>query len=729
MSARHRAILLKQRNNESNKINTDDLNEDSDPECTPLSKFSVLELENDSDTSSVSEDPSENDEVAENSIVAIEEHCLKHRECKKTFVKQASKSGRNQRSDENENDDMNFLCENIDPTNAKNNSQLELEDQFESQLQELFAIDSSWLDIDNVLRRRFGGLAMNPRNEGDIPIKNNGSRNRNRTPRTLRKFIFGQPKEEWSRPPSYIGGGIGMDRYIPSTVVTDKEHINHGCPMWFRFNWSEEYKRLHEQYIDIQNSNDVNILLLFLSRNPHQAEGLLQLSMIFARTGHMDRAMDLIRRTLYFLECSMLESFKASRTNRRLDSSLLENNPFFIALFRYMQMSLMLGCPVVAANIACFLFSLDPVNDPMCTLLALDHMFLQAELYDKIQNIYNSRFILNNTSITSSITSTSSSFSAKEQREGHSQSPVFSSVHMNNKEVKYSPKVEVEVTIQDIPGCVASASLSLRSALIAWPFMLLPLVEAAVAMKETVSASSSLLSDDPDRGAGNNNDNVFLHLADIYASRNSSLWRKGGTLLWLQEVSSQLVKDIDAMSVTDYELMQQRLWSRLTSLSSSDVLTRYKNALMEDFSEEYPRLPPEANPLDPRLMDPRLLAPGGQDIAARMNIPGMGVDMVHQGALRHVIEAVNHGTMEGPVLIEEIRRVLGVNARQAEQVLADLRLHRRRTLGQAENERRSGFLINRLDPNLPLLQLFWQTLLPWNEIDTSGSTRGVRRDW
>lgn len=41
---------------------------------------------------------------------------------------------------------------------------------------------------------------------------------------------------------------------------------------------------------------------------------------------------------------------------------------------------------------------------------------------------------------------------------------------------------------------------------------------------------------------------------------------------------------------------------------NNPLLFRYLKANEEDFLEEYPRLPPEANPLDPRFTDPRVLA-------------------------------------------------------------------------------------------------------------------------
>ena len=43
-------------------------------------------------------------------------------------------------------------------------------------------------------------------------------------------------------------------------------------------------------------------------------------------------------------------------------------------------------------------------------------------------------------------------------------------------------------------------------------------------------------------------------------------------------------------------------------ISHNAVLYRYLTANEEDFLDEFPRLPPEVNPLDARFTDPRVLA-------------------------------------------------------------------------------------------------------------------------
>ena len=74
-----------------------------------------------------------------------------------------------------------------------------------------------------------------------------------------------------------------------------------------------------------------------------------------------------------------------------MDSTSSENAPFFSTLFRHMQMSAMLGCPSVAAEIGKILLSLDPLNDRYNILLTLDFFFLSSGKYNEIFNFVGIR--------------------------------------------------------------------------------------------------------------------------------------------------------------------------------------------------------------------------------------------------------------------------------------------------------------------------------------------------
>lgn len=98
-----------------------------------------------------------------------------------------------------------------------------------------------------------------------------------------------------------------------------------------------------------------------------------------------------------------------------------------------------------------------------------------------------------------------------------------------------------------------------------------------------------------------------------------------------------------------------------TAVSIGPVLSKYLNHKVADFGDSYDHLPDDVDAFDPRLLDPAA----------------------------------------GPQLARA--------ARDHRRHLRD----RDRELGQLDAARRRAFL----DPRLPLLQLFWQTLLPWNVVN------------
>ncbi len=95
-------------------------------------------------------------------------------------------------------------------------------------------------------------------------------------------------------------------------------------------------------------------------------------------------------------------------------------------------------------------------------------------------------------------------------------------------------------------------------------------------------------------------------------------------------------------------------------------LDKYRQVDSADFRDEFARLPPELNPLDPALADPAV---------------------ARRGRLRFR------------------RGMLGGRAGVQPPAL----------WGEADHRRTRG----NLDPNLPLMELFWRSLLPWNTIDPS----------
>lgn len=109
----------------------------------------------------------------------------------------------------------------------------------------------------------------------------------------------------------------------------------------------------------------------------------------------MDRAHDHVRRCLFTYEATYVESFRAAFTDSpgtasasasgrpraidvRMDVRRPENRPFFMALFRHVQMLGGRGLYQTAFEVAKFLLALDPRGDPTGIWLCLDFYALRA---------------------------------------------------------------------------------------------------------------------------------------------------------------------------------------------------------------------------------------------------------------------------------------------------------------------------------------------------------------
>lgn len=501
-------------------------------------------------------------------------------------------------------------------------------------------VQTNDLSIDAVLLRRFGAAVLH---ENDKKQANGRQRY------LLRKYLFGPPKQEWQRPPHLI---------IRCTELSPQE---------YKFTWSEDYQRLNDRYIQVQRTGDVNILCTFLSQNPYHIEGFLQLSMVFARTGHMDKASECVRLALFVIEHCLPETSKLLAGCCRMDAALPENTALFSALFRHAQMCCMLGCPTVSAAMSLLLLSLDPEGDPFHVLLCLDFYLLASG---------------NHTTLDAIMT---------EQED---------SLLVGPSPIHPKPLAEPEpVRIRHLPNWVFTLAISkyqredsaadelLCKALRDFPFMLRPILTKIDVNVESVSPLDwrRVCNADIFRLARSRlpSSCVLEHIADIYAARNKSFWQREVMTRWLFKCCSRVVEQAEEAAV-----MQR--YDYLANLATKTHVKKYSHANIEDYLEEFPRLPPEANPLDPRFL-----------------VPGAPV-----------VQPVRH-------LQQQQRAMLNGRGGEEEDFL-DLDLIQQ--LIQAEEAGHQGlgrhpnFMGQRnapgnLGPDQPLMQLFLQTMMPWNMFD------------
>jgi hypothetical protein len=182
-----------------------------------------------------------------------------------------------------------------------------------------------------------------------------------------RKFLFGRPRPEWGKPPSFVGGGLGTveiktgeegsreeegrawsvpwpyDSIIGCGIKkdngdgTDKEGCIDGdgsrdeCAAtatptiasnqrWFTLRMSDTYQEDNLVYQDLLSSSsssssrqnggggglhDPNLLAMFVTDHPHFVETVLQLAMVLYYVNDRARGHDLLRRCIFLYESAL----------------------------------------------------------------------------------------------------------------------------------------------------------------------------------------------------------------------------------------------------------------------------------------------------------------------------------------------------------------------------------------------------------------------------------------
>ena len=291
------------------------------------------------------------------------------------------------------------------------------------------------------------------------------------------------------------------------------------------------------------------------------------------------------------------------------------------------------------------------------------------------------------------------------------------------------------------------ASKLLKVALIKWPFMLKPLMKAAhIEGKSLIWRSLLTHSHFADVDIKMSKSNIYHHIAEIYAIRNGSLWNREEVHLWMSKTCESLLSDFEnnistssssfsspslssSSIVTLNEYCNKIVYSNINIYNNKEELIIYKTALIEDFQENYPRLPAEANPLDPQFADPRLLdrrnflqqplhrfpRGGGRGGGGDPNGPNNNnnvMDFLEQAGLG------GNGNMN-----QQIQRLIELGIDIPPEMIMELQ-NAQLQGGVGQNNQPGGGVgrgfggrrqppPGNIDYNAPLLQLFWQTLLPF----------------
>ncbi len=114
---------------------------------------------------------------------------------------------------------------------------------------------------------------------------------RNAPRRSTKKTFLVTPDDAWSRPPTFVGGGIRWTRVNKPSGSS----WEHGCD-YYQVDWSLEYKKIQQYFATLQVTHDPSAIVHFLAKHPYHVDALLQMSQVFQHHGQMDHSADCIKK-------------------------------------------------------------------------------------------------------------------------------------------------------------------------------------------------------------------------------------------------------------------------------------------------------------------------------------------------------------------------------------------------------------------------------------------------
>jgi len=216
----------------------------------------------------------------------------------------------------------------------------------------LIGIDARDLDSDYVMRTSM--LTAEP----ETAAAANNSKNKRRNRQT---FLFGNPRD-WNnngnvKPPHYVGGGIGMATYDRDTEThrsipwpynhenglsfnnasdTLTESTGQDRTRWYTFINSDSYDKDCLDFKRIQESGDMNALVLFVAHHPFVTEALVILAMMLYHSNQAGEGLTFLKRAMWVYETATMTGFTARVFDDQcfMDYDQPENQNYFDLLFQ-----------------------------------------------------------------------------------------------------------------------------------------------------------------------------------------------------------------------------------------------------------------------------------------------------------------------------------------------------------------------------------------------------------
>ena len=112
----------------------------------------------------------------------------------------------------------------------------------------------------------------------------------------------------------------------------------------YAFSHSKFYQDIQIQFYQAVQTHSPNALAQLLQMFPYHIDSLLQLSEVCRMNGDSEMSIQFIERSLFAFEKAFHPTFQFATCSCRLDFDRPENRPFFLTVFRQIQIVSRQGC-------------------------------------------------------------------------------------------------------------------------------------------------------------------------------------------------------------------------------------------------------------------------------------------------------------------------------------------------------------------------------------------------
>lgn len=333
---------------------------------------------------------------------------------------------------------------------------------------------------------------LNPNNElkrmfGSKLIQSEARKKRNQRARTLKSTWLVQPKENW---PQIGKQGLSMK------LLETKDGAS-----YFVFDHNSSYQAVEKKFLDAVESLHPDNIVAVINMHSYHVNSLLQLSDICRLSEDLAMAAELVERALFALECAFHPSFNVALGCCRLDYKRQQNRSFYVAIFKHILYVGGRACYRTALEFCKLLLALDPDEDPLAIVLAIDFYALRARQYQWLIDF----------------------FEEWEPRRNLSQLPNFAfSVALAHFHISQSQNESSDTSLAD---------KMLQDALIMFPGAFQQLLDKCSVVVDSEVAAHPFFTVDADK----NQSPALTQLIQLYVIQSFHVWKEADLLPWLQK--------------------------------------------------------------------------------------------------------------------------------------------------------------------------------------------------